>query len=169
MTAHVLSKTHMECQIYFLRKKYFRMLFATILNGGLKVAIDITLLRVIYNYFFPNEIQLPLVCYKILLSTGYPNNSKYWDTLSTYHTCPKIWNNPFYYFLMCLKYCCTCMYGKQCRPWSDTAFWLYTVFKGLSDPILRAIVIIKMGSLPTRLCIQFRSRETIKLSIKWWL
>ena len=21
---------------------------------------------------------------------------KYWDTLSTYHTCPKIWNNPFF-------------------------------------------------------------------------
>ena len=43
-----------------------------------------------------------------------------WDTLSTYHTCPKIWNNLFYYLSMCLKYCC--MYGKQCRPWSYAAF-----------------------------------------------
>ena len=25
-----------------------------------------------------------------------------------YHTCPKIWNSPFFYLLMCLKYCC-CM------------------------------------------------------------
>ena len=33
---------------------------------------------------------------------------KYWNTLSTYHICPKIWNSPFYYFLMCLKYCCMC-------------------------------------------------------------
>ena len=42
--------------------------------------------------------------------------SKYWDILSTYHTCPTIWNIPFYYLLMCLKYCC--MYGKQwhCLP-----------------------------------------------------
>ena len=46
---------------------------------------------------------------------------KYWDTLSTYHTCS---NSPFYYLLVYLKYCC--MYGKQCRPWSDAAecvFW----------------------------------------------
>ena len=42
------------------------------------------------------------------------------DILSTYHTCPKIWNSPFCYLLMCLKYCC--MYSKQRRHWSDTAF-----------------------------------------------
>ena len=42
---------------------------------------------------------------------------EYWDTLTPYHTCTKIWNSPFYYPLMCLKYCG--MYGKQCRPWSD--------------------------------------------------
>ena len=45
---------------------------------------------------------------------------KYWNTLSTYHTCPKIWNSPSYYLLMCLKYCCMC--GKHCRPWSDATF-----------------------------------------------
>ena len=45
---------------------------------------------------------------------------KYCDTLSTYHTCPKSWNSPFYYLLMCLKYCC--MYGKRCRPSSDATF-----------------------------------------------
>ena len=45
--------------------------------------------------------------------------SKYWDTLLTYHTCPKIWNRSFYY-LMYPKYCC--MYDKQCRPRSDAAF-----------------------------------------------
>ena len=31
-----------------------------------------------------------------------------------------IWKNLFCYRLMCLKYCC--IYGKQCRPWSDAAF-----------------------------------------------
>ena len=51
---------------------------------------------------------------------SYRNNPMYWDILSTYHTCPKIWNSPFYYLLMYLKYCC--MYGKQCGPWSDAAF-----------------------------------------------
>ena len=51
----------------------------------------------------------------------YRNNPKYWDTLSTCHMCPKIWNRIIYYLLMSLKYCC--MYGKQCRPWSDTTFW----------------------------------------------
>ena len=32
----------------------------------------------------------------------------------------KFENSPFYYLLMCLKYCC--MYGKQWRPCSDAAF-----------------------------------------------
>ena len=50
----------------------------------------------------------------------YCKNSKYWDTFSTYHTCPKILNSPFYYLLMCLINCC--MKYKQCRPWSDTTF-----------------------------------------------
>ena len=49
----------------------------------------------------------------------YSNNTKYWDTLPTYHT-SKIWNSPFYYLLMCLKY--FCMFGEQYRPGSDTAF-----------------------------------------------
>ena len=50
----------------------------------------------------------------------YRNNPKYWTPLSTDHTCPKVWNSPFYYLLMCLKYCC--IYGKQCRPWSEAGF-----------------------------------------------
>ena len=50
----------------------------------------------------------------------YHSNPKYWDTLTPNHTCPKIWNSPFYYLLMCLKYCW--MGGKQRRPWSDAAF-----------------------------------------------
>ena len=44
----------------------------------------------------------------------------YWDTLSIYHICPKIWISQFYYLLMCLKYCCMC--SEQCRSWSDSAF-----------------------------------------------
>ena len=48
-------------------------------------------------------------------SSEYPIYPKCWDTLSSYNTGLKIWNSPFYYCLMCLKY--YCMYGKQYRPW----------------------------------------------------
>ena len=72
----------------------------------------------------------------------YPIYPKYWDTLPSYHTSPKIWNSAFYHLLMFLNYCC--MYGKQCRPWSDAVFWSIwsgsTLFAmGLSVPILRVI------------------------------
>ena len=45
---------------------------------------------------------------------------KFWDTLSIYHICPSLWNRSFYCLLMYLNH--FCMYGKQCRPWSDAAF-----------------------------------------------
>ena len=54
-----------------------------------------------------------------LRETGHRILSKYWDILSSYHTCPKIWNSLFYYPLICLKWCW--MGGKQCRSWSDAA------------------------------------------------
>ena len=61
-------------------------------------------------------------CIHIKISLPYLPWPKYWDTLTSYHTCPKIWNtmSSFYHFLICIKY--WCMYGKQCRPWSDAAF-----------------------------------------------
>ena len=34
---------------------------------------------------------------------NYSINPKYWDTVSTNHTSPKIWNSPFYYVLMCVN------------------------------------------------------------------
>ena len=43
----------------------------------------------------------------ITLSIGTPN------LLSIMY--PKIWNNPFYYLMMWIKY--YCMNGKQGRPW----------------------------------------------------
>ena len=52
-----------------------------------------------------------------LFSLKYRINRKYWDTISTYHTCPKTWNSSSYYLLIYLKYCCIC--GNQCWPWSD--------------------------------------------------
>ena len=68
------------------------------------------------------------------------------DTLSSYHTCPKIWNIPFYYLLMCLKYCC--MYVKQWRHWSDAAFcgvWSgSTLFAKANVPILRVITVSRI-------------------------
>ena len=39
--------------------------------------------------------------------------------LTTKHTCPKCWNSPFCHLFLCLNYCC--IYGKQCRHWSDAA------------------------------------------------
>ena len=38
------------------------------------------------------------------LEKTYSIYRKYWDTLSTYHTSPKIWNSPYYSLLMHLKY-----------------------------------------------------------------
>ena len=49
----------------------------------------------IADYLFLKIATTPISMHHI-----YP---KYWDTLSTYHTCPKIWNSPFYYLLY-LKY-----------------------------------------------------------------
>ena len=46
---------------------------------------------------------------------------KYWNTLTLYSVCPKIWNSLFYYLLMCLRW--YWMSGKQCRPWADIVFW----------------------------------------------
>ena len=72
----------------------------------------------IRNTLFSLNIETPYLL--TILVIKYCIYHMYWDSLSTYHTCPKIWNSPFYYLLMCLKYCC--MYGKQCRPWSDAAW-----------------------------------------------
>ena len=70
---------------------------------------------------------------------------QYWDTLSTYHICPKIWNSLFYYLLMCLK---ILLYLRQtmltmirvCSLWC--LIRVYTVCKGLSDQILRVITVL---------------------------
>ena len=40
------------------------------------------------------------------------NYPKYWDNTSPFHTYSKIWNVPFYYLLMCLKYC-----WVSCKQW----------------------------------------------------
>ena len=82
-----------------------------------------------YNGLNNNLIQFlgprfPLLSYKLMkwgihLNSEYHFYPKYWDTLLTYHTCPKICNNPFYYLLMCLKYCC--MHGKHCWPGLNAA------------------------------------------------
>ena len=66
-----------------------------------------------------HELKIAVII-KAMKVKKYCNNAKYWDTLSAYHTCLKIYYSPFYCLLMCLKYCC--IYGKQCRPWSDATF-----------------------------------------------
>ena len=57
-----------------------------------------------------------LLCFEVN-NHFYP---KYWDIWTAYNTCQKLWQSPFYYYLMCLKYCW--MGCKQCRPWSDATF-----------------------------------------------
>ena len=73
-------------------------------------AVSQEMLCFCWYFYWQNNIRLYLYCI----------NPGFLVTLSTYHTCPKIWNIPLYYLLMCLKYCC--MYAKQCRPWLDAAF-----------------------------------------------
>ena len=72
----------------------------------------------------------------------------YWDTLSTYHNYPQIWNTPFYYLLMCLNYCC--MYDRQCIRWSDAVYcslWSgSTLFAKASLPQYSIRVITEMWS-----------------------
>ena len=72
----------------------------------------------IIDTFLSGKKALPRILYRHKY-TRYRIYPMYWDILSAYHTCPKIYR-PFYYFLICLKYCC--MYRKQCRPRSDAAF-----------------------------------------------
>ena len=74
---------------------------------------------------------------------------KYWDTLTPYHTCLKIWNSLFNYPLMCLKYCG--MYGKQSRPWSDTAFCGVWSLSSLFA-IFRVITVIRLWLNVCKIC-----------------
>ena len=105
-------------------------------------------------------------------SLSYCIYPKYLDTLSTYHTCPKIWNSPLYYLLMCLKYCC--VYGKHTLR---HLIWVYTVCKGLSVPILRVIMVWNMHYLifqviepllhNTKLCEKIAEISTVVLGKSW--
>ena len=88
------------------------------------------------------------VCAVIRSKTVLSIYPKYLDTLTIYHTCTKFWRSLFYYLLMCLKY--FCIYGKQCRPWSDATFcgiWSGSVCKSPSAPILRMYMV-----KPTQIC-----------------
>ena len=121
LTFHV---NHLPCgwftwnvKTYFLWKKKSRML--QILLGALRLkASHNTKCKYSTRFIWIYEYMIPQYC--IISQSSLPYLPYYWDTLSTYHTCPKIWSTQFYYLLMCLKYCCT--YGKQCRPWPATAF-----------------------------------------------
>ena len=78
-----------------------------------------TILPVHQNLVFSEQIQ------QVTNNSIY---SKYWDTLSTYYTCPKIWNSQFYYLLMCLKY--WCIYVEQsglCSACTATVHFAYTI------------------------------------------
>ena len=45
-------------------------------------------------------------------------------TISTYHTCPRIWNSLFYCLFINLKYCC--MYAIFCSIWSGSTLFAKT-------------------------------------------
>ena len=65
---------------------------------------------------------------------------KYWDKLTPYHTCPKVWTTAFYLLLMCPK-TTGCMANSvdliRCCI-LRCLFWVYTVCSGISVPKLRA-------------------------------
>ena len=88
----------------------------------------------------------------------YPKNS---DTISTYHTCFKIYNNLLYLIFLCLKYCY--IYVKQCRPWSDTIFcsiWSgSTLFDFSFTILLLLIIIIQKQKFITSNIFQFHFKE----------
>ena len=69
-----------------------------------------------FSWKYTKNIHVNALCLQksTLLSwnMAYSNNLKY-------HTSPKTLNSSFYYYLICIKYCC--MYGKQHRPTSDDA------------------------------------------------
>ena len=85
-----------------------------------------SLLAYSVRIFFPSctsNMILRYICKllsKALIHLPYGYNPKYWDTLTPYHTCPKIWNSLFYFLLVCVRKCW--MGGKQSRPWSDGVF-----------------------------------------------
>ena len=61
---------------------------------------------------YESHLLLPVQSVKCILSVN-GIYSKYWDTLTPYHTCTINCKSLFHYLLMSLKYCW--MRGKQCR------------------------------------------------------
>ena len=81
--------------------------------------------------FYPNILDIYMIfpfVQKKFHNMRYPGTSmwlsncvylKYWDTLTPYHTWPKIWMSPILPLDTSINYW---MSGKQCRPWSDATF-----------------------------------------------
>ena len=75
----------------------------------------------------------------------YDINLKYWDTLISYHTCPKILIYPLVYLLMCLKIAevvVNSVYSEKAT--SDQGLHCLHV---RSVPIFRVSTVIEMGKL----------------------
>ena len=148
-----------KCQILFFsgekQDKYFKMLSAENFQKGpdmqkskqevTKVISIVNMAENLPSSFDKKQIRYTTwlseqIGWLILLSIIfiiYRIYQKYWDTLST-NTCPKVWKSPFYYLLMCLKYCC--MYGS--------VLWSHYAASDLgqhclSVPILRVITVVQ--------------------------
>ena len=97
----------------------------------------------------------------------YHSYPKYWETLSAYHTCRKTWNSPFYYPLMSLKYCC--MYGKQCRPWSDATFCSILLGSALFAEAYQSQYLRLIQNFCVA-CVAWQTHRghVVRLCCRWW-
>ena len=85
----------------------------------------------------------------------YRNNAKYWDALSSYHTCAKILNSPFYYiFTVCIvnsvdpdqtRHSATSDPGLLCKDLSVTVVSITKTYLYNFDPLKPHFYIVKLG------------------------
>ena len=118
-----------SAEIFTQQTKYFERI-----TNLKSIALD---KRYLGKYiFFFISLWKHTLWYSLKISTEYGIYPQYWDNISTYHTSPKIWNNPFYYLLMCLKYCsmANSVDPDRCHIlWH--LVWVYNVCKGVSVPV----------------------------------
>ena len=85
----------------------------------------VPLLHLLYYFFslfsvsLEDDIKWPTVV-DVSLNPNTISQSKYWDTLTSYHTGPNIWTNPFYYTLMCLTLHACWVYSLKSFRWGES-------------------------------------------------
>ena len=81
-----------------LKERICSPFFIPLKKGAKTILIEFSPLKA---YQFPfSFLNFPVIRSVSIDSCNYPN---YWDTLTPYHTCPKLCAGPFFYLLICLK------------------------------------------------------------------